>query len=138
MDRFPLPVDFREGAAVAALPPEIDITNADTVSDTLLALLGRGTPLVIADMTGTRFCDVAGMRAILRAHYRARALGGRLDLVVADPAALRVFTVTGTSPPMRVHARVDSALARAARDRDRPADSNSPWTLPSRRRRLSR
>ena len=64
MNSLPLPVHFLDGWAVAPQPSEIDMTNAGIVTDTLLALLNRGTPAVVADMTGTRFCDAAGMRAV--------------------------------------------------------------------------
>jgi anti-anti-sigma regulatory factor len=92
MDPSPLPVHVRNGYAVAVQPAEIDVTNAGAVGDTLLALLNRGTPGVLADMTGTRFCDLAGMRAIMRAHRRAQVLDVRLGW------SSRIRPPAGSSP----------------------------------------
>ena len=111
MDSLPLPVHFRNGYAVAVQPAEIDVTNASVVSDTLLALLNRGAPGVVADMTGTRFCDLAGMRAIVRAHRRAEAVDVRLGVVVPHPAARRVFTLTGMDELIRFLPSLEVALA---------------------------
>jgi anti-anti-sigma factor len=99
---FPLPVQFLDGCAVAILPEEIDLANADEVSDTLLALLNRGASGVIADMSGTRFCDAAGVRAIARAHHRAQSLGAWLRVVIVHPAVRKVFRLTGVDGMVRV------------------------------------
>ena len=47
-------------------------------------------------MTGTQFCDSAGLGVLVRAHNRALADGGELRLVIpASAAVLRVFALTG-------------------------------------------
>ena len=72
-------------AVVVALPDEIDLTNAAGVAEQLTLAVGRH-PIVIIDMSATRFCDCAGARAIVRAHKRAAEDGAELRLVVtADP-----------------------------------------------------
>jgi anti-anti-sigma factor len=111
MYSIPLPVQFRNGYAVAVQPAEIDVTNASVVSDTLLALLNCGTPGVVADMAGTRFCDLAGMRAIVRAQRRAQAVGARLGVIIPRPAARRVFTLTGADALIRFFPSLEVALA---------------------------
>jgi anti-sigma B factor antagonist len=111
MYSIPLPVHFRNGYAVAVQPAEIDITNASAVSGTLLALLNRGTLGVVADMAGTRFCDLAGMRAIVAAQRRAQAVGARLGVVIPHPAACRVFTLTGADALIRFFPSLEVALA---------------------------
>jgi len=48
------------------------------------------------DMTRTRFCDSAGLGALVQAHKRAQAEGGELRLVIpASAIVLRVFALTG-------------------------------------------
>lgn len=49
--------DAGAGRVVVNLSPEIDIADAGQVSDLLTAMLGRGVRVVIADLSGTRFCD---------------------------------------------------------------------------------
>jgi len=118
---FPLPVQFVDGCAIAALPEEIDLTNAGTVEDTLLALLDGGGSSVIADMTGTRFCGAAGVRAVVRGQHRAQSPDARLRMVISRPAVLKVFRITGTDKLVRIYPTLDEALARSAGDSGRPA-----------------
>ena len=89
------PVLWLGQAAVATLPVEIDIANAGQVREDLLTVLNRGPDLLIVDMTGTTFCDSAGVNALVRAYKRADACGARMRLVVSAPAVRRVLAVTG-------------------------------------------
>jgi anti-anti-sigma factor len=111
MYSIPLPVHLVAGCAVAAQPGDIDVTNASMVSDTLLALLNRGTPGVVADMTACGFCDAAGARAVVQAHRRAQALGAWFGVVIPHPAARRVFTITGADSLIRIYPSLAQALA---------------------------
>jgi anti-sigma B factor antagonist len=131
MYSFPLPVRYVDGWAVVALPEEIDLTNAGTVEDTLLALLDGGGAGVVADMTGTRFCGAAGVRAVLRAQHRAQSLDARLGVVISWPAVLKVFRITGTDRLVRICPTVNEALTRSAGDSGRPA-SGTPEATPRR------
>lgn len=124
MNSFPLPVRFYDRRAVVILPDEIDLTNADAVGGTLLALLDQAPSGVIADMTGTWFCDAAGVRAIVRAQSRTRSPHGRLRVVMAHPAVRRVFTLTGADRLVRGYPTLDQALDQApsAPQRGGPGD----------------
>jgi anti-anti-sigma regulatory factor len=53
---------------IVALPAEIDLSNAEQVYDQLAAALASGAAVVIADFTGTRFCDCACLNRLLRVH----------------------------------------------------------------------
>jgi anti-anti-sigma factor len=81
--------------AVATLPVEIDLANADQVREDLLTVLNRGPARLIVDMAGTTFCDSAGVNALVRAYQRAEACGARMQLVVSVPAVQRVLAITG-------------------------------------------
>jgi anti-sigma B factor antagonist len=84
------------GVPVVTAPAEIDMTTADQLRTILLEWHTRGHTTTVVDMTGTQFCDSAGLRELVRAHKRAVAAGGGLRLVLpADGAVLRVFTFTG-------------------------------------------
>jgi STAS domain len=61
-------------------PGEIDITNAGQPRAALLHAAGRPGPAVVADMTRTRFCDSAGLHALIGAHRRARTEGCQVRL----------------------------------------------------------
>jgi anti-sigma B factor antagonist len=97
---------------VVTAPAEIDTTTAGRLRAILFEWHARGHATVVVDMTGTQFCDSAGMRELVRAHKRARAEGGELRLVLpADGAVRRVFTFTGLDRLIPHSAALEQALA---------------------------
>jgi len=63
---------------VVVLPAEIDVTTSEQVHDLLVAALAPGVDIVIADMTGTSFCDSSGVHAIVFAHETVAARGAKM------------------------------------------------------------
>jgi len=108
--------------AVVTLPAEIDVVNGDEVREDLLTVLNRGPAALIVDMTGTTFCDSAGVNALVRAYKRAEACGARMRLVVSAPTVRRVLAITGVDRLMRIYPSVAAALAAA----DQPAEGARP------------
>jgi anti-sigma B factor antagonist len=101
------------GVPVVATPPEIDITSADQLGAALLHVTGKGHPVVVVDMSGTRFCDCAGLHVLAAASRRVRAEGGELRLVVpAGGSVPRVFALTGIGRYVPCFAHLEEALAR--------------------------
>jgi anti-anti-sigma factor len=97
---------------VVRLPDEIDMTNADQVAEQLPAAAGPGVKVVVADLTGTRFCDSAGVRALVQA--RAKLAAGNAELRLAalrDGAVRRSFALLGLDQLMPVYPAVEAALA---------------------------
>jgi anti-sigma B factor antagonist len=80
---------------VVAAPEDIDITNAEALRSALHTAAASGPGTLVVDMTRTRFCDMAGVHALMAAHKRARAEGGEVLLVIPSVAVLRVFSLTG-------------------------------------------
>ena len=99
-------------AAVVRLPAEIDVTIADTVRDELLALLGQGATLLIADLSSTEFCDSAGVSSLVRTYRQASTSGSAVRLVVGTPAVQRVLSITGVDRLVDVFPSVAASLAR--------------------------
>lgn len=125
MPSFRLPVQFMEGCAVVSLPPEVDYGNADTVGHTLLAVLNQGVAGLVADMTATKFSDVAGVHAVVFAHNRAEELGCWVRVVAPHPAVRKVFSLTGAESLIGIYASLDDALPRARENTATWAD----WTV---------
>src|SRR5262249_61189631 len=97
------------GAGAAA---EIDATTIGQLRVILLKWHTRGQFTAVLDMTGTRFCDLAGLRELVRAHKRAVAEDGELRLVLpADGAVRRVFTFTGLDRIIPHFTALEQALA---------------------------
>jgi anti-sigma B factor antagonist len=110
------------GVPVITAPAEIDITTAGELRAILFDWQSRGHATVVVDLTGTRFCDSAGLRELIRAHKRSVADGGGLRLVtLADGAFLRIFTIVGLDGIIPHFATLKQALAEVPADAIRPS-----------------
>jgi anti-sigma B factor antagonist len=114
MTEVRFPVDVVKGVPVVAAPEEIDITNAAELRAALVETAEDGHTTLVVDMTGTRFCDSAGLHVLVHAHKRARASGGELLLALHAAELLRVLEITGIDQMVPTCASLDEALARAA------------------------
>jgi len=127
-----LPYAVVDGVPVVTAPEEIDITNAPDLRSAMLEAASDGRGTLVLDMTHTRFCDSSGIHTLLAVHRRAQADGGELLLVIPDPAALRVFAITGIDRVIRNVASLEEAFARksaSGSDGRPPADDASEATL---------
>jgi anti-sigma B factor antagonist len=97
--------------AVVTLPAEIDVTNADMVRQELLSVLNQGAVLLVADMSKTKFCDSAGVSALVRTFRRASASASAMRLVVSTPAVQRVLSIAGVDRLIDVCPSVAASLA---------------------------
>jgi anti-sigma B factor antagonist len=105
------PVEVVRGVPVVSAPEEIDITNADVLRMALLESAAHGRGTFVVDLTRTRFCDTAGLHALVSAHKRAQAEGGEVLLVMPGPAVLRIFAVTGLDRVFPGFTTLEEALA---------------------------
>ena len=97
--------------AVVVLPGEIDVTNADQVYDELVAALVPGLSVLIADMTGTQFCDSSGVHALMHANESAAARDVRMRLAVSPTTSVRrVLQLIGVGLVIPVHESLKEAL----------------------------
>jgi len=97
--------------AVITMPAEIDAANADEVRQALLAAATPGTAILIIDMSGTTFCDSAGLKAIIAAHAQAAETGTELRLVAT--AVLRIMTIIGIDQLIPIYPTLEAALTGA-------------------------
>ena len=68
---------------IVIMPAEIDLTNQDRAYDQLYAALASGADVVIADFTGTTFCDCSSMRRLLAVRARAAVRDAQLRVVIS-------------------------------------------------------
>jgi anti-sigma B factor antagonist len=99
------------GVPVVTAPEEIDLTNTAGLRTALLGASARGRGTFVVDMSQTRFCDSAGIHALVGAHNRSRAEGGEMLLAVSATAVLRVFAITGIDRLIPNFATLPEALA---------------------------
>jgi anti-anti-sigma factor len=114
------------GVPVVAAPEEIDASNVGRLEAALLTAHYFGHGTCVVDMTGTRFCDAAGLGVLLRAHTRAQAEGGELRLVIpASALVLRMFAMSGTDQVIPNFPCLDQALPPAPAAEQQPADPSA-------------
>lgn len=124
MPEVRLPVEVVRGVPVVTAPEEIDITNAAALRAALLEAAAHGRGAMVADMSGTQFCDSAGLHVLVRAHKRARAEGGELLLVVPAITVLRIFAITGIDRVIPNFSTLEDALVAPASGRPDNADQS--------------
>jgi anti-sigma B factor antagonist len=107
------PVNVAGDIPVVGAPEEIDVTNSDGLKAAMLEAAQLHQVMVI-DMGQTRFCDSAGLHALLSARKHARDQGGELMLVLTGAAVLRVLAITGADRLIPSFATMSEALAYAA------------------------
>ena len=107
---------------VVTLPAEIDITNAEAIGEALSFAIVRSAGIVIADMTGTRFCNSSGISMLVQAHRQAAANHAELRLVVLSAAVLHALTLVRMDFLLPIYTSLDAALApEAAPEPELPA-----------------
>jgi len=110
------PVEVIEGVPVVTAPEEIDIANAAGLKAALLkAALAEtaepGRALLVVDMSRTRFCDSAGLNALVGAARQARAEGGEVRLVITGEAVSRIVELTGVDRVIPIYASLEDAVS---------------------------
>jgi anti-sigma B factor antagonist len=114
MSETGFPVEMVSGVAIVTTPQEIDITNANGLRAALQQAEATGGGTLVVDMSRTRFCDSAGLHALVEAHKRAMSQGGQVLLVATGPAVLRLLEITGVDQVLARFAAVAEALAHLA------------------------
>jgi anti-sigma B factor antagonist len=101
-----------DGVHVITAPAEIDVTTADELGTALVGAAAGGHAVVVVDMTGTSFCDSAGLSVLAGAHRKALDEGGELRLVMpAGGSVVRILTLTGVGRFIPSFGSLEEALA---------------------------
>lgn len=95
---------------VVTLPGEIDMANAGRVGAELSSAFGPGVGIVIADMSGTRFCDSSGIHALVMAYKQAQAASAEFRVVVRRGDVRRVLEMVHLDTVLTLYPRLDIAL----------------------------
>jgi anti-anti-sigma factor len=112
----------RARPVVVTMPAEIDITNADRIGEELSSAIARGAGMVVADMTGTRFCNSSGISMLVLAHRQAAANHAELRLVVLSTVVLRALKLVRMDCLLPIYPSLDAALTpEAAPEPELPA-----------------
>jgi anti-anti-sigma factor len=114
------PVRFRAGVSlsvlslpactIARLEGDLDIATVPELRERLLGLLSPGGRLLIIDLSGVSFSDVAGLAVLIGTQRRATARGMVVRLVAPRPQVVKLLRITGLDRRLTTCATLADAL----------------------------
>ena len=110
-----LSVLSRPGCTIATLEGDLDIATVAALRERLLGVLGPCARLLVIDVSGLSFCDVAGLAMLIGVQRRGRGRGITVRLAAPRPQMAKLLRVTGLDRSFTICATLDDAL---------PAQSN--------------
>lgn len=110
-----------DGYLLIEVRGELDLSSVPYLRDRMSAILTRPSPGLIADLSGLKFIDSSGVRALLDLQRRVRLLGGTLMLAAPGQAVLRTLQVMGLDGTFAVYLGVAEAAGAARRAAMAPA-----------------
>lgn len=75
-----------------------------------MGAFGPGVGVVIADMSGTPFCDTSGIHALVMAYKRAQSSHTGFRAVAGPGEVRRVLGILGLDTVLAIYLRLDIAL----------------------------
>jgi anti-anti-sigma factor len=100
-----------EGAVIARLGGEVDISNARSVRERLLDAIPNTATSLVLDLSEAGYLDSSGVRVIFELAGRLRSRGQKLELVVPDGSVIkRVLMLTEVQRVVPMSGSVEAAL----------------------------
>jgi len=109
-EEFRATVHRRGQASILTLTGELDLSSYRALERAIGRVLQADPELVVLDLAGVGFMDVAGLRAVLAADRRLRASGKRLVLAAPPRSVRRLLSLTGHEQAVSVLDSVEAAL----------------------------
>jgi len=101
----------RAGAVVARLTGEVDMSNAQELTDAVLGATTNDALGVVLDLTDVHYLDSAGIHLIYRLEESLRIRGQRLGLVIPATSPVNdALRLAGVCRDGNVFVAVDAAL----------------------------
>ena len=105
-------VERREGAVVACLSGEVDMTNAACVREELLASVPNDALTLVIDLEACRYLDSAAIEVMFDLSRRLGTRRQELRLVLPSGSPLaRVLELTDVNSVAAIHDSLDSAMS---------------------------
>jgi anti-sigma B factor antagonist len=99
-----------ESAVCLALEGELDLASVADLNKQLTAAARTEKHLVV-EMSGLRYIDSTGAKALLDAHRIFKQTGRKIALAAVSPMTRRILTVLGVEQVLPVFPTVEAALA---------------------------
>ena len=109
MNGFHASVTAGEAGPLIVLTGEVDVTNADQLSELVTSQIAGGTLHLTIDVAGLDFADTAGIRVFLLADKTLRQRGGGLVLLRPQRALVRVLQILRVDEVLTIRAGTEAA-----------------------------
>ena len=92
-------IRFAPSLPLVRLTGELDLDSAHLLTDAIESLAAEDFPaeLIVLDLAGVRFCDIAGLRAIQWCSTALAATGRQLVLYHPPSAVTKLITTSGVA-----------------------------------------
>ncbi|WP_410565457.1 STAS domain-containing protein [Amycolatopsis sp. cmx-4-61] len=100
-----------DGIVTVHCPGQLDQDRAPGLRQALLGPIHAGARGVVADLTGTTFCDSTVFSVLVEAFRDAGARGVPYAIAAGESAVARPLQILGLDRLLPLHARVDAARA---------------------------
>ena len=97
-------------AHVISVTGEVDLFTAPEFKQRVMAPIAAGVDHVIVDLTEASFIDSSSLGALIGAHRRLNARGGRLAVACDVEAIVKTFRITGLDSVFDLVPTVEAAL----------------------------
>lgn len=99
-------------ADIWAVSPEgrVNLPIARAMEDALNGLLDEGRKWVVVDLSAATYITSLGLKVLLVAQRRARALGGDVQLAGLGPRMKEIFEMAGFEQLFKIHAVAAEAV----------------------------
>lgn len=100
----------RRSCTIARLEGDLDIATVPALRERLLRVLGPDVRLLIIDLSGVSFCDVAGLAVLIGTQRRATERGIVVRLAAPRPQVVKLLRITGLDHRFTICATLADAL----------------------------
>jgi anti-anti-sigma factor len=100
-----------QGVTLIEVQGEVDAHTSGDLDKALGDLLAQQHSRLVLDFSQVGYVSSAGLRALLRAQQKARALGGEVRLFGLTPFVRQVFELAGFDRLLRITATRQEAVA---------------------------
>ncbi|MBA3360988.1 MAG: STAS domain-containing protein [Acidimicrobiia bacterium] len=101
----------REGAAVLVATGELDLATVEILEAAVERAIEEDHSRVVIDLTGVKFMDSTGMRALLVATQRLEAIDRSLGVVLNGGPVARALAITGVDRLLKLFDTLEAATA---------------------------
>jgi anti-sigma B factor antagonist len=109
-DQFDISEEIGNAHSVVKVVGELDVATAPQLQAGLEAAIGRGNPLVVADLLDVTFIDSTALGVLISCLKQSSAVGATLNIVASAPRILKVFEITGLTDLFAIFSTVGEAL----------------------------